>query len=700
MSFRLCFCWAALILLAPSLALAQERKESDDPIREAADALEGGKYDQAIAKFTEGIARAYRARGIAHAAKGDLDKALADYNESIRLNAEDPIAYYNRGNVYKEKGSTEKAIADYSEAIRLDRQFMMAYGNRANVYKNIGNYDKAVADYNQAIRIDPGTWINYDNLAWLLATCPKKDVRSGKKAVELARKACDLDSWKNAWRLDTLAAAYAEAGDFKEAVKWAKEAVNFGTDYPKKKLEEIQTRLKLYEAGKPYRETPRAVNPPAGQPRHQKNGHDLAAILTGLGYEQIPIQDDMGDLFIVVAVNGTKRSFVIDSGSPISALDWTITAALKLRISTERKQLAAFGGQARSGWTQIDSLRIGRTPIAGSGEIYVIDLAHINNADAKRAGARNVDGLIGGDVLAKFSAIIDFDGHQLFLLSPEKHKRMFEGNWRCETFEANGVSDSSIRATDISLTVGAKTLSLTSGQRKLEGEFSLDLDSLTPTIEVTSVTPKGKKQVRRGIAKFDAEHLVLCLSAPGSPQRPKSFSTARTDCETWVFKRSQTPSDKSKLAIGPRPSHSIDAHLKTLGYQSIETSADPHGYLRANWTINHSQTGEFLIDTECKNVLFDQKLVSKLKMKVEQLPDTETLGGRVPFSRLTDKVTLTIGRFESRNTAVDIFDFKQTNYVLEQLGSRSVDGIIGSDVLSRHGAVINYATGRIYLLPH
>jgi hypothetical protein len=128
-------------------------------------------------------------------------------------------------------------------------------------------------------------------------------------------------------------------------------------------------------------------------------------------------------------------------------------------------------------------------------------------------------------------------------------------------------------------------------------------------------------------------------------------------------------------------------------------SPDPHGYLRAYWTINHSQTGEFLIDTACKNVLFDQKLVSNLKMKVEQLPDTETLGGRVPFSRLKDKVTLTNGGFELRNAAVDVFDFKQMNFVLEQLDSRSVVGIIGSEMLNRHGAVINYATGRIYLRP-
>ena len=543
-----CFC-LAWIVFVPVLALAQEDSETGVPLRKAIAAYEQGKYDEAIARYTEGIALAFRARGAAHEGKGDHDKALRDYAESIRLNPKDPITYYNRAIAYEKKGSTEKAIADYSEAIRLERQFVPAYVNRAINYQRVANYEKAATDYNEAIRIGPDSWVPCEGLAWLLATCPKDTVRDGKRAVELARKACQLDSWNNPWRLDTLAAAYAEHGSFKDATKWAKVAIEQAKDAPKQKIEEMKARLKLYEAGKPYRETPKTADPPLEQP-HEKNGHGLASILASLGYEQVPLQDEMGYLFVATTVNGTKRSFVLDSGSPVTSLDWATADRSKLQIANERKEVVPFGGRVRGGWTHLDSLQVGRVTITGMRGIFVTDLTYVNNSDAKRVGARNVDGLLGGDTLARFSAVIDFHSHQLFLLPPEKHKRMFEGNWRCQCYETNG--DSTAKATDISLTTGAKSLSLTSEHRKMEGDFTLDMDLQPIGIELTSVSANGEKQVRHGITRFDAEQLVLCLAPPGSRQNPKSFSTAKTGCETWVFKRSQMPPDRSKLASGAR----------------------------------------------------------------------------------------------------------------------------------------------------
>jgi tetratricopeptide (TPR) repeat protein len=94
-----------------------------------------------------------------------------------------------------------------------------------------------------------------NELAWLQATCPVAEVRNGAKAIEYATKACELTKWKTANDVDTLAAAYAEAGDFESAVKWQKEAINLLTGKePAEWRSGFEARLKLYQSGKPYRE--------------------------------------------------------------------------------------------------------------------------------------------------------------------------------------------------------------------------------------------------------------------------------------------------------------------------------------------------------------------------------------------------------------------------------------------------------------
>jgi WD40 repeat protein/tetratricopeptide (TPR) repeat protein len=106
----------------------------------------------------------------------------------------------------------------------------------------------------------PDTLESMNNLAWLQATSLKAELRNGTKAIEYATKACELTKWKNAGYVDTLAAAYAEAGDFDSAVKWQKEAINLLTTEKEpagwQGQPDFDERLKLYQSGKPYRESP------------------------------------------------------------------------------------------------------------------------------------------------------------------------------------------------------------------------------------------------------------------------------------------------------------------------------------------------------------------------------------------------------------------------------------------------------------
>ncbi len=111
----------------------------------------------------------------------------------------------------------------------------------------------AIADYKEAIRLDRTFAPAYHALAWLWATCPEESFRHGKRAVELATRACGLAEWKDANMLATLAAAYAEVGEFDKAVEWEEKAIQlYANADDRKKGEE---RLKLYKDKKPYRET-------------------------------------------------------------------------------------------------------------------------------------------------------------------------------------------------------------------------------------------------------------------------------------------------------------------------------------------------------------------------------------------------------------------------------------------------------------
>ena len=75
-------------------------------------------------------------------------------------------------------------------------------------------YDQADADLAEAARLAPDNPVTYNGRAWMWATCPNAKYRDGRKAVESATKACELTDWDEAGIIDTLAAAYAELGDF------------------------------------------------------------------------------------------------------------------------------------------------------------------------------------------------------------------------------------------------------------------------------------------------------------------------------------------------------------------------------------------------------------------------------------------------------------------------------------------------------
>jgi tetratricopeptide (TPR) repeat protein len=221
--------------------------------------LAKNEYDKAIADFDEAIrldpkyASAFGNRGNAWLAKKEYDKAIADYDEAIRLDPHYALAFSNRGIAWLAKKEYDKAIAVFDEAIRLNHKFAWAFTNRGNARWNKKEYDKAIADYDEAIRLDPQLALAFNSRARLRATCLDEKHRSAKQAIQDALRACERSDWAVSSYLDTLAAAYAEAGDFEEAVKWQQKAVE-SSKVDKSFIERSSLRLKLYQAHKPLRE--------------------------------------------------------------------------------------------------------------------------------------------------------------------------------------------------------------------------------------------------------------------------------------------------------------------------------------------------------------------------------------------------------------------------------------------------------------
>jgi tetratricopeptide (TPR) repeat protein len=121
--------------------------------------LEIGEYDRAIADFNASIrldpasASTFNNRGSAWYAKGDQDRAIADFDKAIQLDATYAFAYNNRGEVWKDKGDFNRAIADYGKAISLDPDYTAAYANRALAYERVGDLVRAAQDFRAALAL-------------------------------------------------------------------------------------------------------------------------------------------------------------------------------------------------------------------------------------------------------------------------------------------------------------------------------------------------------------------------------------------------------------------------------------------------------------------------------------------------------------------------------------------------------------------
>ena len=165
-------------------------------------------------------------------------------------------AYYNRGNVLFAKGHIDEAIADWEKTLQIQPNDPDAYTSLGNALLRKGSLHEAVADYERALALAPEDPHSRINIAWVLATAPDASIRDGRKAVELAKKAVDLSNTEDPKFLRALAAAYAEAGQFSEAIEVAQRGITIATSQSNLEIAHLlQGDIALYQIGLPLRQT-------------------------------------------------------------------------------------------------------------------------------------------------------------------------------------------------------------------------------------------------------------------------------------------------------------------------------------------------------------------------------------------------------------------------------------------------------------
>jgi tetratricopeptide (TPR) repeat protein len=229
-----------------------------------------GQVDEALACYQKVLAVApgevdvHNNIGLALAARGQPEEALAHYQLVLDVWPDDALAHNNMGNALAALGRAEEAAAHYRHALTVQPNLAQAHNNLGGLLLHQGYFDEALSEYQTALRSQPDNPDSQKNLAWLRATCAKAALRNGSEAIELAQRADRLCGGKRPDVLDALAAAYAEVGWFPEALATARKASKLAQQQPGHALADaIQTRIALYEAGRPYHERPPSTAAPA-----------------------------------------------------------------------------------------------------------------------------------------------------------------------------------------------------------------------------------------------------------------------------------------------------------------------------------------------------------------------------------------------------------------------------------------------------
>jgi tetratricopeptide (TPR) repeat protein len=231
----------------PALLLrARVLQHGDDPDAALADV-------ETVLETSPDLPAALELRGLMAAERQDYESAIRDFRKLASKNPDDIAIIGQLGMLYLAGGQPGEAINRFTRALEIDDKNFPCRRGRSDAAISMGDHPAALADLEKALELKPDDSGVLNNLAWLLATSPDDDLRDGKRAIELATKACEETTWEAAHIISTLAAAYAETGDFENAKKFARQAVEAGKD-DENVAEQLTAELESYEQEKPWRE--------------------------------------------------------------------------------------------------------------------------------------------------------------------------------------------------------------------------------------------------------------------------------------------------------------------------------------------------------------------------------------------------------------------------------------------------------------
>jgi tetratricopeptide (TPR) repeat protein len=187
--------------------------------------------------------------------EGRPDEAAAQFQKVLEIQPDYAEAHNNLGNVLLEQGRVAAAMDHFQTALKIQPDFAEAHYNLGKALLDQGKVQEALAHCDAALKAQPDAPETLSLLAWVLATWPEAPVRNGAQAIKLAQRANELSGGRNPLVLRALAAAYAEGGQFAEAVATARQALQLADARSDARLiDSLRTQLGLYQAGVPFRD--------------------------------------------------------------------------------------------------------------------------------------------------------------------------------------------------------------------------------------------------------------------------------------------------------------------------------------------------------------------------------------------------------------------------------------------------------------